>query len=112
MDDNLREGPETVVLSYTPDASYIIGSPGSAMITIADNEAPLPSISNMRRESDGTFRMTIQGEVGRSYRVDGSTDLINWTSVTTWMSETPTMIFTDPQATTFQRRFYRVVETE
>jgi hypothetical protein len=111
VDDNAREGPETVVLTYTPDASYIIGSSNGATITIADNEPPLPSISSMSRESDGSFRMTIHGEIGRTYTLSASGDLINWTPVDTWTSQASTMIVEDPQAATLPRRFYRVAET-
>lgn len=45
VDDALQEGNETVVLTLTDDPAYTVGSPGSATVTIVDNEEPpsLPS---------------------------------------------------------------------
>ncbi len=40
MDDLLAEGPETVVLTLSPDAAYDIGGSNSATITIVDNDNP------------------------------------------------------------------------
>ena len=38
LQDNLVEGDETVVLTIQPDASYTVGNPGQATVTIADND--------------------------------------------------------------------------
>ncbi len=38
IDDSIDEGPEAVVLNLTTDAAYIIGTPGIANATIADND--------------------------------------------------------------------------
>jgi hypothetical protein len=40
VNDNDGEGNETVVLTLTPNAAYLIGSPNSATVTIADNDQP------------------------------------------------------------------------
>jgi hypothetical protein len=46
IDDNVFEGNETVIITLSNNASYTVGSPNSATVTIADDEtAPLgPSI--------------------------------------------------------------------
>ncbi|PYK99615.1 MAG: hypothetical protein DME19_08005 [Verrucomicrobia bacterium] len=40
IDDSEPEGDETVVLTISGNAAYTVGSPGSATITIADNDQP------------------------------------------------------------------------
>lgn len=43
-DDSLLEGNETIVVSIVPDAAYIVGSPGSAPLTIVDDELGLETV--------------------------------------------------------------------
>jgi hypothetical protein len=40
IDDAVYEGSETAILTISADAAYGIGTPGSATITIRDNELP------------------------------------------------------------------------
>jgi parallel beta-helix repeat protein len=42
IDDTAVEGSETVTLTLSASAAYIIGSPNSATVTIADNDQPPP----------------------------------------------------------------------
>src|SRR6185312_15740098 len=42
MDDTQVEGDETVVLTLSADAAYDVGAPGSATVTIADNDGTPP----------------------------------------------------------------------
>ncbi|MEW6302831.1 MAG: S8 family serine peptidase [Verrucomicrobiota bacterium] len=42
MDDTALEGDETVTLTLSADTAYTVGSPGSANVTIADNDQPPP----------------------------------------------------------------------
>jgi hypothetical protein len=42
IDDSVNEGDETVVMTLSASASYSVGSPGTATVTIADNDAPVP----------------------------------------------------------------------
>ncbi|MEO7298211.1 MAG: Calx-beta domain-containing protein [Verrucomicrobiota bacterium] len=44
IDDSLVEGNETTVLTLAANAAYVTGSPGSATVTIADNDGP-PTIA-------------------------------------------------------------------
>ncbi len=45
IDDSLVESDETVIVSIAPDAEYVVGSPNSATVTIADNDAALPTVT-------------------------------------------------------------------
>jgi hypothetical protein len=38
IDDTIAESDETVILTLTPDANYVVGSPDSATVTIASDE--------------------------------------------------------------------------
>jgi uncharacterized repeat protein (TIGR02543 family) len=42
--DTAYEGPEDVTLSIIPNAAYLVGSPASATLTIADNDKPTVSV--------------------------------------------------------------------
>ncbi len=60
VDDNLLEGDETVTVTLSPGTGYAVGTPGTATVTIFDDEVPLvPTVtvtasSVNARESDGT----------------------------------------------------------
>lgn len=46
IDDAIAELSETAILTITPNvASYVVGSPGAATVTIKDNEAPVVTIT-------------------------------------------------------------------
>src|SRR4030095_16246429 len=46
IDDTVSEGDETVTVTLSPSASYNVGSPSTATVTIADNDPPAgPSLS-------------------------------------------------------------------
>jgi hypothetical protein len=45
----------------------------------------------------------------RTYRIEASTDFVNWTTLTNVSSATETIPFTDGEATNLPRRFYRAI---
>ena len=57
----------------------------------------------------GQFSFTLLGEPGRNYTIQASTDLVNWSAVTNFISATGTNEFTDAVAPSFSRRFYRAI---
>lgn len=57
----------------------------------------------------GQFRFALVGDAGRSYTIHASTNLVNWTALTNFVSATGTNQCTDPAAPNFSRRFYRAV---
>jgi hypothetical protein len=65
IDDTIAEGNETVIVTLTSGTGYTVGSPGSATVTIADDEAPSPTVTitasdpSAAEPSDpGTFTVT------------------------------------------------------
>jgi uncharacterized delta-60 repeat protein/uncharacterized repeat protein (TIGR01451 family) len=59
--------------------------------------------------SSGTFQLTIQGQVGTVYYIDGSVDLKTWTRLSTNTLSGTGGTFADPAAGNYKMRFYRVV---
>ena len=59
--------------------------------------------------SNGQFRLLISGDAGPDYIVQGSTNLLDW--VPLWATSSPALPFqfTDPAATNYRQRFYRVL---
>lgn len=82
IDDALFEGPESVILTISPDASYTVGVPGAATVTITDDERPTVTLSatdNLAGEAGpdtGTFTVTRTGPITApltvNYAVAGS----------------------------------------
>jgi hypothetical protein len=57
----------------------------------------------------GAFR--VQSWKGMAFEVQASTDLKQWSPVTTVINLAGTLEFTDPDAANHLRRFYRTVQT-
>jgi uncharacterized repeat protein (TIGR03806 family) len=56
------------------------------------------------------FRMVLSGTAGKTYVLQGSTDLFNWNPVVTNVAPSNIFNLTDPGATSFNYRFYRAVQ--
>ena len=59
--------------------------------------------------NSGGFQMNMQVNPGWTYQVLDSTDLINWSYLTTLTPTGTTATFTDPNAPSYPYRFYRLV---
>ena len=55
------------------------------------------------------FAFNVIADPGENGRVEASTDLVTWTTLTNFASATGTNQFTDVAAPNFERRFYRAV---
>ena len=67
---------------------------------------PCPSISRL---SDGLFHLNFPGTTGWRFRIEGSTDLKNWTPVCTNVVTDGALHFVDPDSSDLPRRFYRTL---
>ena len=75
----------------------------------AQNPAVAPVFSGPVISID-QFQVQLRGEPNNSYRIQTSTDLIHWITVTTHRaSDNGTVNFTDPHAGSFSQRFYRAL---
>ncbi len=88
---------------------------GSRFMAVGNNETILQSdffgqpILHCRAYSDEGFEFLVEGEVGRTYKLQGSTDLVTWTDLFTFTSQQGRTVFLDGEAGVYSRQFYRVV---
>jgi hypothetical protein len=73
--------------------------------TPSETSAP-PVVLESPALSNGSFSFTVPGETGTTIAVEASEDLINWVRVET---NTAPFTFVDPDASQFEKRFYRTV---
>jgi hypothetical protein len=71
--------------------------------------APLGGALEMTCQSDKTVRLTVSGMFGHTYGIDASSDLQNWVRITTQVSTNSVIEFTNNDAASYPRRFYRPV---
>jgi hypothetical protein len=109
--DNLREGPETVVVRLIEppvDAvPYRVGQPSRAAALILDAGAPVPREARL---GDGTVGLLLLRLPGVPWRLEWSTNLVDWEvvgSCGTGADETLPVL--DPDAPQVPMRFYRIV---
>jgi hypothetical protein len=55
------------------------------------------------------FELTLNGEYGTAYRIDGSTNLTDWVPLITLTNSFGTLQYIDYSTTNFSDRFYRGV---
>jgi hypothetical protein len=106
IDDGPPDITSTVILKLIPATNYVVGFPARAAAIILDGPFPWPPTAVL---PDGCFHLSASGPDGAWFRVDYSTDLINWNAVTTNQVVNGSIDFVDPDAPTDQRRFYRAV---
>jgi len=61
-----------------------------------------PAITN------GIAYLTVNTTPGRTYVLEGSTNMVQWLSLSTNTADGTTLVFADPNASGFSYRFYRV----
>ena len=101
-------------LGTLPDITFggaISGvQPGSVEQRLAGFMIPFPDIPALVYSPNQPFGFQINCLKGRGYVVQVSTNLINWSDYTVFVSTTNVQTFTDVPAQVLPRRFYRVVE--
>jgi len=113
VDDTVREKIETVILGLVepPYASplpapYRVGRPARAAAIIVDNDQPRPCTERL---PDRCFHLMQPGTNGQWFRIEGSTNLRDWTVLCTNSVTDGAIHFVDPDADNLPERFYRVV---
>ena len=59
--------------------------------------------------TNGLYTLAFQGDAGRAYEIDASTNLANWDFVTNLLSGDGNFQFTDGQSKLLSQRFFRVL---
>jgi len=94
---------------YVTSQSPAVVTAGSAA---AITNAP-PELVDAGRGVDGAFNFTLRGVPRGVYFLQASTDLIEWTTISTnTLPDGGTLRISDPDAHLFNKRFYRAVKKE
>lgn len=83
------------------------GAVDSAQIAIT--VANRPRLTNSVKLSPGLFQFALVGDVGTAYLVQHSTNLLNWSTLTTVTNATPTITVQDSTTAGQPQRFYRAL---
>ena len=67
-----------------------------------------PKVTPAGFDSGRHFQLTIAGDVGPDYLVEGSNDLISWQTLKTYSAPVPPIVFVDADSGTATKRFYRI----
>ena len=91
---------------------------GNVFVADSDNNtirkgtlAPSLRFNNVEALADGSVRLNFTGGVGLGYTIYGSTNLVNWVPLQSFVCTNETMAFEDPAAMNFKCRFYQAVMT-
>jgi hypothetical protein len=95
------------VVSMSPSYSFTATSDRVLVANFVPN-TPLLGFSTPLWSTNG-FGLMLQGPIGSNYEIDASTDLLTWLLFTNFTSTNSPFYFSDPAATNFNQRFYRVV---
>jgi hypothetical protein len=95
-----------VVTANAFETNYVNSVQVSGAFTI---ESPEYSFTGPSVLSNGTFQVEFWASTGQTYILESSTDLINWTAVSTNEPATVPFTLVDPGAVDAPYRFYRVV---
>ncbi|MBA4148755.1 MAG: putative Ig domain-containing protein [Verrucomicrobia bacterium] len=103
-----QAGTNEVVIRVTDTA--FSSATNSFSIVIHPGAVP-PSFSSANRLLNGDFEMLLSGESGKTYRIEGSTNLIQWSELLTSGAHPidGTLYFRDTTAAGLERRYYRAM---
>jgi hypothetical protein len=104
---------KTVILRLTPvplasntPPPYVVGYPNRAGAVILDSDRPRLATTAL---PDRCFLLGTDAADGTWFRIEYSTDLVNWVSVCTNQVIQGAIHFVDPEAPEMPRRFYRAL---
>ncbi len=96
--------------AYTSgQANAATTSANPAPLVLAPAGSGLSQVSAVERRADGTVQVTLRTEVGGWYRLEVSSDLVNWSSLGQPQQSDGTLVIPDPGSPTESCRFYRAV---
>jgi hypothetical protein len=102
--DWTNAGTYTVIVSNpygsVTSAPVTLTITGNLAVTLTTAASPIPGSSGF------TFQFSVRP--GFTYVVLASPDLVHWAAITTNVAQANTELFTDPAASNFPRRFYRI----
>lgn len=103
-------GEQRLRWSYKKDPFQSVGLDRAWLdfVTWTPTGVPPPfTFSSPGRQSNGNFQFNFNGQLGRSYSIDASTNLLNWSLLTNVYYTNSALLFIDTANTNFPKRFYR-----
>jgi len=99
-------GTYSVIVSNAVSATNSV----YAFLTVSSLAPSQPQLSGLvYNNTNGTFSLTVNGDNGPDYVVQASTNLTDWNSIFTNHSPTPPFVWSDPDASNFMQRYYRIL---
>jgi hypothetical protein len=106
---SLTRGYHAVEARYSGDGSFNASSNVLSGSLLIWTNIPLV-ITNVTQKQDKNLEFTGVGIPEQRYRIQAATDLVNWATIATNLSGTNgVVIYLDPDATNYPRRFYRTL---
>ena len=101
-----------IVMRVTDNGTNFLTTTNTNIINVAPAQTPIVSLnwSNVAIGSNATpqLNLSIQGQTGPDYILMASTNLTNWSSISTNTPGTFPFVWTDTNANQFSRRFYQI----
>lgn len=105
IDDGVPDITSTVILHLTPGTNYVLGLPRAAGAIILDSRLPHATTGVVGQN----FNLAASGPDAAWYHIEYSTDMVNWTPISTNQVVNGALDFVDPDGTSAPARFYRAV---
>jgi hypothetical protein len=103
--DDLAEAPESIIVTLQSAASYVLGAPTNATITLDEFEyPPTPPLP---------FSIPLNTNLaGANITIEASTNLTDWVPISTVSNATAAVSFVETNAQRYTSRFFRVVRSQ
>jgi len=110
----VQSGTHTLRWDYVKDPTLSVGLDAAFIDNLLlplslPVDGSTPASLEMMRLPDGSLTLEIQGQPGREYRIQASSNLHDWVDVATQVAAGGVIRFTDPDADAHAVRFYRAV---
>jgi plastocyanin len=104
--------PVTGSFNYRDSQFYLFGMTGTIVVKPATPQPPPPAtLIDPLVLPDGRFQCTVSNLVpGKTYIMEASTNLVNWTPISTNVAASSMEGYRDDGAAAFRRRWYRSVQ--
>ncbi|HXT40478.1 MAG TPA: chitobiase/beta-hexosaminidase C-terminal domain-containing protein [Candidatus Angelobacter sp.] len=107
----LYTGPVTVTNSVTLKAvAFDTGFNNSVAATGTFTIRPPIQLVSASFNGNGQFQVDLQGQAGKTYIFQASTNLIDWVPISTNIAPANLFQFVDPSSTNYPYQFYRALE--
>ena len=91
-------------------AQGVVGNAGIiSVIRAVPGPSMRPQFKPTASYDSGVLRLSVETEPGWSYTLQASTDLVEWLPIRTSFATGTVLDFTDPDAGSYNWRFYRIV---